>query len=112
RAWEGYRAYNRAMADAVEARADRDGTVLVQDYHFSLLGRMLAERRPDLRSVHFLHTPFADPALFGVLPDDVAAELLEGMAGYGACGFHCHRWEAGFMACYAAAGRPAPGTFV
>jgi trehalose 6-phosphate synthase len=84
----------------------------VQDYHFSLLGRMLAERRPDLRPVHFLHTPFADPAMFGVLPDDVVAELLDGMAGYEACGFHCHQWEAAFRACYAAAGRAAPPTFV
>jgi trehalose 6-phosphate synthase len=77
-----------------------------------LLGGMLAERRPDLRTVHFLHTPFAEPALFAVLPDDVAAELLDGMAGYGACGFHCHKWEAGFVACYAAAGRAAPRSFV
>jgi trehalose 6-phosphate synthase len=111
-AWEGYRAYNRAMADAVVARAGEGDVVLVQDYHFSLLGRMLAERRPDLRTVHFLHTPFAAPAIFEVLPDDVAAELLDGMAGYGACGFHCHKWEACFLGCYAAAGRPAPRTFV
>lgn len=110
-AWEGYRAYNRAVADVVAARATEGDTVLVQDYHFSLLGRMLAERRPDLRSVHFLHTPFAAPAMLGVLPDDVAAELLDGMAGYSACGFHCHKWEAGFRACYAAAGRAAPPTF-
>ena len=95
-AWEGYRAYNRAVADVVVARAGEGDAVLVQDYHFSLLGRMLAEQRPDLRSVHFLHTPFAAPAMLGVLPDDVAAELLDGMAGYGACGFHCHQWEAGF----------------
>jgi len=111
-AWEGYRAYNRAVADVVTARAGEGDTVLVQDYHFSLLGRMLVEERPDLRSVHFLHTPFAEPALLGVLPDDVVAELLDGMAGYGACGFHCHQWEAGFRACYAVAGRPAPATFV
>jgi trehalose 6-phosphate synthase len=111
-AWEGYRAYNRAMADAVSERAGDGDTVLVQDYHFSLLGRMLAERRPDLRTVHFLHTPFAAPAMLGVLPDDVAAELLDGMAGYGACGFHCHKWEADFLGCYEAAGRgrgPGPG---
>jgi trehalose 6-phosphate synthase len=88
----------------------------VQDYHFSLLGRMLAERRPDLRTVHFLHTPFAAPAMLAVLPDDVSLELLDGMAGYGACGFHCHKWETGFLACYAATGRGdglvAPRTFV
>jgi trehalose 6-phosphate synthase len=111
-AWAGYRAYNQAVADAVIERAAEGATVLVQDYHFSLLGSMLAERRPDLRSVHFLHTPFADPAMLGVLPDDAAAELLDGMAGYGACGFHCHKWEAGFRACFAAAGRPIPPTFV
>ncbi len=111
-AWEGYRAYNRAVADAVTERAGEGDVVLVQDYHFSLLGRMLAERRPDLRSVHFLHTPFAEPAMLGVLPDAVATELLDGMAGYGACGFHCHKWEAGFKACYGAAGRTAPPTFV
>jgi trehalose 6-phosphate synthase len=39
-------------------------------------------------------------------------ELLDGMAGYSACGFHCHKWEAGFTACYGAAGRKAPATFV
>ena len=102
-AWEGYRAYNRAMADVVAARAGEGDAVFVQDYHFSLLGRMLAEARPDLRTVHFLHTPFAAPDMLGVLPDDVRAELLDGMAGYSACGFHCHQWEAGFLACYAAA---------
>jgi trehalose 6-phosphate synthase len=110
-AWEGYRAYNQAVADVVVARATEGDTVLVQDYHFSLLGRMLADRRPDLRSVHFLHTPFAAPAMLGVLPDDVASELLDGMAGYSACGFHCHEWEACFRACYTAAGRSAPPTF-
>jgi trehalose 6-phosphate synthase len=111
-AWAGYQAYNRAVADAVAERADDGGAVFVQDYHFSLLGRMLAERRPDLRTVYFLHTPFADAAMFGVLPDDVVAELLDGMAGYGTCGFHCHKWEAAFVGCYAAAGRAAPSTFV
>ena len=110
-AWEGYRTYNQAVADVVVARATEGDTVLVQDYHFSLLGRMLADRRPDLRSVHFLHTPFAAPAMLGVLPDDVASELLDGMAGYSACGFHCHEWEACFRACYTAAGRVAPPTF-
>jgi trehalose 6-phosphate synthase len=118
-AWEGYRAYNRAMADVVADRAGEGDAVFVQDYHFSLLGRMLAEARPDLRTVHFLHTPFAAPDMLGVLPDDVRAELLDGMAGYSACGFHCHQWEAAFLACYDTAGNAAgdatataPATFV
>jgi trehalose 6-phosphate synthase len=111
-AWEGYRAYNQAVADVVVDTAAEGEVVLVQDYHFSLLGSMLAQRRPDLRTVHFLHTPFADPNMLGVLPDDAAAEILHGMAGFAACGFHCHKWEAGFRACFAAAGLPIPATFV
>jgi trehalose 6-phosphate synthase len=50
--------------------------------------------------------------MLGVLPDAVAAELLDGMAGYAVCGFHASPWEADFRACYAAAGRVAPPTFV
>ncbi len=48
-----------------------------------------------------------------MLPDDVRAELLDGMAGYDACGFHCHQWEAGFTGLLRrGAGRGAPRTFV
>jgi trehalose 6-phosphate synthase len=111
-AWEGFRTYNEAVADVVAAAAPEGETVLVQDYHFTLLGRLLAERRPDLRTVHFHHTPFADPHMLGVLPDVAAAEVLDGLAGFAACGFHCHKWESGFRACFVDAGRPAPTTFV
>ena len=112
-AWEGYRAYNRAMAD-VGGGAGRRGRrrAACRTTTSRCSGGCWPRRRPDLRTVHFLHTPFAAPDMLGVLPDDVVAELLDGMAGYGACGFHCHQWEAGFAACYAAAGRPAPPTFV
>ena len=52
--------------------------------------------------------------MLAVLPDDARGELLDGMAGYSTCGFHCHQWEACFLGCYAAAGRAAdaPPTFV
>ena len=87
--------------------------MFVQDYHFSLLGRMLAEARPDLRTVHFLHTPFAAPDMLAVLPDDVVAELLDGMAGYSApAASTATSGRPASPACYAAAGRPAPPTFV
>ena len=36
-----------------------------------------------------------------VLPEEAAGELLAGLAGFWACGFHAHRWEAAFRACYA-----------
>ena len=118
-AWDGYRRYNRLVSETVCAHAATDSVVLVQDYHFSLLGQMLAEARPDLRTVHFNHIPFADPNMLRVLPEAAVGELLAGLAGFDACGFHAHRWETAFRACYAdpelAAldGRvTAPATFV
>ncbi len=121
-AWDAYRAYNRLFADAVAASAPEGGRVLVQDYHLSLLGPMLATARPDLRTVHFSHTPFADPGMLRALPTAVAGELLAGMAGFGACGFHSNRWETSFLSAFAdpALGRAArdagatgrPATFV
>ena len=45
-------------------------------------GRCCAQRRPDLRTVHFTPHPVRRrPTSCSVLPDAVAAELLEGMAG-------------------------------
>jgi trehalose 6-phosphate synthase len=111
-AWAGYHRYNQAVADVITARAADGATVLVQDYHFSLLGQLLAQARPDLATVHFNHIPFADPNMVRVLPDQAADELLTGLSGFGACGFHAHMWEAGFRSCYEAAGRPVPPTFV
>jgi len=98
-AWEGYREYNRLFAERVAAVAPERARVLVQDYHLTLLGAELARRRPDLRTVHFTHTPFADPSMFRVLPTAVASELLAGMAGFHSCGFHTRRWADAYRAC-------------
>src|SRR5579863_578345 len=67
-AWEAYRELNRQFAAVVADAAGEGATVLVQDYHLSLLPGLLAGTRPDLRCVHFTHTPFADPSMLRVLP--------------------------------------------
>ena len=111
-AWDAYRAYNRAFATAVITDAPADAIVLVQDYHLSLMGTWIAQERPDLRAVHFTHTPFCDPVDLRVLPSDVAAELLAGLASYTACGFHTHRWADAFTACCVEVLGTKPRTFV
>ena len=111
-AWAAYRRVNEAFAIAVATIAPQDAAVLVQDYHLCLLGPMLHLRRPDLRTVHFSHTPFATPDLFDVLPEMARRELLVGLAGHGACGFHTDRWEAAFLGSCARAGIEPPATFV
>lgn len=111
-AWDAYRAVNQAFADVLVEEAPENATVLVQDYHLALVGRTVHERRPDLRTAHFSHTPFAVPDLFAVLPDDVAQEYLEGMAAFDACGFHTTRWVQAFEECCAQHGIATPTTFV
>jgi trehalose 6-phosphate synthase len=111
-AWDAYRDVNTSFCDAVDEAAAKGAVVLVQDYHLSLVPGMLKKRRPDLSVVHFSHTPFADPSMFLVLPTAVGRELLEGMAGARACGFHSPRWEQAFLACCDRAGVEPPATFV
>ena len=111
-AWTAYRQVNRSFAEAVIADAPEGATVLVQDYHLSLVGTWLAQERPDLRAVHFTHTPFCDPVDLRMLPDDVVEELIGGMASYRACGFHTRRWATAFEACCAAVLGTTPPTFV
>ena len=72
---------------------------MVQDYHLSLVPRMLADRRPDLRIAHFSHTPWAPPDYYRVLPDQVAREVLEGILGADHAGFLCQRWADAFADC-------------
>ncbi len=108
-AWEAYRELNQLFAQRVAKVAPEGGRVLVQDYHLALMGTDLARLRPDLHTVHFTHTPFADPSVLRMLPTSVGTELLEAMAGFGACGFHTQRWEAAYRAGQAMIDRAARG---
>jgi trehalose 6-phosphate synthase len=111
-AWETYVSVNRQFATIVADEVDDGATVLIQDYQLSLVGAELAKLRPDLRTAVFLHTPFCSPDELRTLPHDVADQLLEGLAGAGACGFHTSRWAAAFAAsCKERLGH-SPETFV
>ncbi|MFI8088333.1 trehalose-6-phosphate synthase [Streptomyces sp. NPDC086080] len=99
RQWASYESYNRAFAEALAEEAAPGAAVLVQDYHLTLVPRMLRELRPDLRIGHFSHTPWAPPEYFAMLPDDIARQVLGGMLGADRLGFLTHRWADAFTAC-------------
>ncbi|HEY8479221.1 MAG TPA: trehalose-6-phosphate synthase [Spirillospora sp.] len=101
RAWQSYEAYNAAFADAVARDAAPGAKAAIQDYHLSLAPRMLRERRPDLRIVHFSHTPWAPPEYFRLLPDDIGAQILAGILGADHAGFLAERWASAFLDCCA-----------
>jgi len=85
--WEHYRAVNRRFAETVvsESRTP-DPIVLVQDYHFALLPRLIRERLPEATIITFWHIPWPNPEAFGVCP--WREELLQGMLGSSILGFH------------------------
>ena len=111
-AWAAYEAFNERVADAVAQYAPEGAAVLVQDYHFALVGQMVAERRPDLAAVHFSHTPFGGPESIGVVPRAAAETYLRGMAAHAACGFHTHRWRRRFEQSCTDFGVVPPPTYV
>jgi trehalose 6-phosphate synthase len=85
--WEHYGNVNQRFADIVadEARSD-DPIILVQDYHFALLPRMVRERLPHATIITFWHIPWPNPEAFGILP--WREEVLEGLLGSSILGFH------------------------
>jgi trehalose 6-phosphate synthase len=85
--WEHYKKVNQRFADVVvdEARTE-DPIVLVQDYHFALLPRMIRERLPRATIITFWHIPWPNPEAFGILP--WREEILDGMLGSSILGFH------------------------
>ena len=85
--WEQYVAVNQRFADAVVAEANTDDpVVLVQDYHFALLPRMVREKLPKATIIMFWHIPWPNPESFGICP--WREELLEGLLGNTLLGFH------------------------
>ena len=111
-AWAAYGALNDAFAEAIAEDAPEGALVLVQDYHLCLVAARLTSLRPDLRSVHFSHTPFAPPVWLSALPERSSRELLEGMSAHRACGFHTTRWADDFHASALHLAERAPRTFV
>jgi len=86
--WEWYQKANAKFAEAVleEMAGTEQPVVIVQDYHFALLPRLIKQRRPDARVAIFWHIPWPNPEAFGICPWQ--RELLDGLLGADLVGFH------------------------
>lgn len=86
--WASYQSANRKFARAVleEMGTTEEPFLLVQDYHFALLARLVKEERPDARVGIFWHIPWPNPQAFGICPWE--RELLDGLLGADLIGFH------------------------
>ena len=86
--WEAYREVNEKFANAaLEEMADfEQPLLLVQDYHFALVPRLVKRERPDARVAIFWHIPWPNAEAFGICPWQ--RELIDGMLGSDLIGFH------------------------
>ena len=85
--FDQYRKVNKRFAEAVVNEATRpDPLVLVQDYHFALLPRLIRDALPDATVITFWHIPWPNPEAFAICP--WRDELLDGLLGSSILGFH------------------------
>jgi trehalose-6-phosphate synthase len=86
--WDYYSEVNEIYAKAIldEIKDEEEPFILVQDYHFALLPRLIKQERPDAKVAIFWHIPWPNPESFGICPWQ--KELLSGMLGADLIGFH------------------------
>ncbi len=86
--WEYYQHVNQKFAQAVlqEIESAEEPFVLIQDYHFALLPRLIKSARPDARVAIFWHIPWPNPEAFAICPWQ--KELLDGLLGADLVSFH------------------------
>ena len=85
--WNHYVAINERFAQAVSEEATTDNpVVLVQDYHFALLPKLIRDKLPNATIITFWHIPWPNAESFGICP--WRQEILEGLLGSSILGFH------------------------
>ncbi len=95
--WQQYEAVNRKFADVVVAESkSSDPVILVQDYHFALLPRLIRRRKPKATIALFWHIPWPNAETFGVCP--WKREMLLHMLAADILGFHTRYHCQNFLA--------------
>src|SRR5487761_214193 len=86
--WAHYQKVNWKFARAAveEMQGEDRPVVLVQDYHFALLPRLIKQDFPSCRVAIFWHIPWPNPEAFGICPWQ--RELVDGLLGADLIGFH------------------------
>lgn len=85
--WSAYQAVNERFAEVIASEARQpDPIILVQDYHFALLPRMIRKRLPHATILTFWHIPWPNAETFSICP--WREQIIEGLLGSTILGFH------------------------
>ncbi len=85
--WLSYQQVNAKFADVVTAEVGAsEPVILIQDFHFALLPRLIRDRGIRATIALFWHIPWPNPETFGICPWKV--DMLQGMLAADIIGFH------------------------
>lgn len=95
--WMVYSRVNGKFAEEIlrEIANIPDPLILINDYHFALLPRMLKKSRPDARVGLFWHVPWPNEESFSICP--WRKEIVQGMLGADVIGFNTQQFCNYFM---------------
>jgi trehalose 6-phosphate synthase len=100
-AWQhGYVEVNRRFADAVvETTADLPpgSVVMVHDYHFYLVPKLVRDAGTNAFLHFFVHIPWPQPDSWRVLPPAMREQIVEGLLGSDIVAFHTERYARNFL---------------
>lgn len=95
--WRQYESVNRKFSEVVAKESEsKDPLILVQDYHFALLPRLLRERKPGATIALFWHIPWPNSETFGLCP--WKTQILAHMLAADILGFHTRYHCQNFLA--------------
>jgi trehalose 6-phosphate synthase len=87
--WNYYKLINERFAKAIlEEISDREAFLFLQDYHLTLVPKIIKQANPKVKIAHFWHIPWPNPEVFRICP--WKNEILEGLLGADLLGFHLH----------------------
>jgi trehalose-6-phosphate synthase len=93
--WTAYQGVNETFARAAVEEAGGDGLLLIQDYHFALVPKLVREHAPHVVTSLFWHIPWPNSEVVGICPWKEA--ILEGMLGADVVGFHTRQYCLNFL---------------
>jgi len=87
--WNYYKLINERFAKAILDEIDgKEAVIFLQDYHLTLLPKMIKAGNPKAKVALFWHIPWPNPEVFRICP--WKKEILEGLLGADLLGFHLH----------------------
>ena len=93
--WSAYQSVNEEFARAAIDESNGESLLLVQDYHFALVPRIVRNEAPGVVTSLFWHIPWPNAEVIAICPWKEA--LLEGMTGADIIGFHTRQYCLNFL---------------